>query len=149
MRSSSKKSIPVLAYVRSRLNTEHAKRARAAEKDLDASKHIPTSNPEPTNIPDRQTIADESKVTRAEGYSIVLMKKKLKRGKKNVRAVFKHLINILSRNNKKRLKNILKNLSKKLSRATVLLSLLRMAPNISDCPFILYIFDRASCNTVN
>ena len=37
------------AYDRSRLVTEHATRAEAAEKVLDASNHIPTSNPEPTN----------------------------------------------------------------------------------------------------
>ena len=49
MSDSSKKSIPLSAYERSRLDTEHTTRARAAEKFLDASNHIPTSNPEPTN----------------------------------------------------------------------------------------------------
>ena len=69
MSASSKKSILLSAYDRSRLVTKHAMRAQAAEKVLDASNHIPTSNPEPTNISDRQTVSDDSKlIARAEGY---------------------------------------------------------------------------------
>ena len=69
MSASSKKFIPLSAYDRSRLDTKHTARARAAEKFLDASNHIPKSNPESTNIPDRQTMSDEDKVLgqRAEG----------------------------------------------------------------------------------
>ena len=52
MSASSKKSIPLSAYDRSRLVTEHATRAQAAKKVLDACNHIPTSNPQPTNISD-------------------------------------------------------------------------------------------------
>ena len=44
MSASSKKSIPLSAYDRSRLVTEYATRAQAAEKVVDASKHIITSN---------------------------------------------------------------------------------------------------------
>ena len=66
--ASSKKFILLSAYGRSRLDTEHTTRARAAEKVLDASNHIPTSNPKPTNIPDRQSVTNESKLARVEGY---------------------------------------------------------------------------------
>ena len=63
-------------YDRSRLLTEHATRAQAAKKVLDASNHIPTSNPEPTYIPDRQIMSDESKIAqRGEGYSYNLFEK--------------------------------------------------------------------------
>ena len=70
MSASSKNSIPLSASSRSRLVTEHATRAQAAEKVLNASNHIPTSKPELTNIPDRQIVSDEGKllVTRAKGY---------------------------------------------------------------------------------
>ena len=60
MSASSKKPIPLSAYDRSRLDTEHTTRAQDAEKVLHASNHTPTSNPEPTNKPDdkqRQTKA--------------------------------------------------------------------------------------------
>ena len=50
MSASSKKSIPLSAYDRSRLVTEHATRAQDAEKVLDARNHIPTINLQPTNI---------------------------------------------------------------------------------------------------
>ena len=49
-------------------------RAQAAEKVLDASKHILTSNPEPTNISDRHCmLSNEPKilVLRAEGYTLL------------------------------------------------------------------------------
>ena len=61
MSASSKKSILLSAYDRSRLDAEHTTRARAAEKVLDASNHIPTSKSEPTNKPDRQSLTNESK----------------------------------------------------------------------------------------
>ena len=67
MSASSKKSIPLSAYDRSRLVTEHATRAQDAEKVLDASNHIPTSNPEPTNISDKHK-PGKLLVSRAEGY---------------------------------------------------------------------------------
>ena len=76
MSASSKKSIFVSLFSesdRSRLVTEHATRALAAEKVFDASKHIITSNPEPTNISDRhKLLSDESKmkVIRAEGCNL-------------------------------------------------------------------------------
>ena len=68
MSASSKKPIPLSAYDRSTLDIEHKTRARAAEKVLDASNHIPTNNPVPTNIQKRQTMTDESKLARANGY---------------------------------------------------------------------------------
>ena len=46
-------SIPLSAYDRSRLVTEHATRAQAAEKVLHAG------NPEPTNISDQITVLDD------------------------------------------------------------------------------------------
>ena len=68
--ASSKKSIPLSAYDRSRLVTEHETRAQAAEKVLDASNQITTSNPEPTNISDRhKSLSDDTGkmlVSRAE-----------------------------------------------------------------------------------
>ena len=67
--ASSKKFIPLSAYDRSTLNTEHTTRDRAAEKVLDASNHIPTNNPEPNNVLEQQTISDESKLARVEGYT--------------------------------------------------------------------------------
>ena len=54
MSDSSKKSIPLSAYERSRLDTEHTTRAQDAEKVLDASNHRPLSNPELTNLPERK-----------------------------------------------------------------------------------------------
>ena len=67
MSASSKKSIPLSAYDRSRLVTEHARRASAAEKIFDAS------NPEPTNISDRQKLisedTDKMLVSRAKGHN--------------------------------------------------------------------------------
>ena len=73
MSASSKKSIPLSAYDRSRLVTEHAMRAQAVEMVLNASHHISTSNPELTNISDRQTVPDNKGkllVSRAEGFKI-------------------------------------------------------------------------------
>ena len=68
MSLSSKKFVPLSAYDRSRLISEHAMRSQSSKKVLDASNHIPSSNPEPTNILDRQTVPDESMlVTRNEG----------------------------------------------------------------------------------
>ena len=53
MRVSSKKSILLPAYDCSRLVTEHATRAQAAEKVLHAG------NLEPTNISDQITVLDD------------------------------------------------------------------------------------------
>ena len=78
MSASSKKSIHLSAYHRSRLVTKHVTRAQAAEKVLDASNHIPTINSQPTNIRDRQTVSDDTGkvlVSRAEGYSYNINKK--------------------------------------------------------------------------
>ena len=74
MNANSKKSIPLSAYDRSRLDTEHA--FWAAEKVLDASNHIPTSNPEPTYISDPQLVADDNKrlVARAVGNNSILQR---------------------------------------------------------------------------
>ena len=72
MSASSKKSIPLSAYDRSRLVTEHATRAQDAEKVLDASNRIPTIDPETTNRPDQhKVISNERKVlvSSAEDYS--------------------------------------------------------------------------------
>ena len=62
------------SYDRLRLDTEHTKRARPAEKVLDASNHLPTSNPEPTNIPDQQTKSDENKLARGEGNRVLKLR---------------------------------------------------------------------------
>ena len=59
MRASSKKSISLSAYDRSRIITEHLTRAQAVEKVLDASNYIPPRNLELTNISDRQTESDD------------------------------------------------------------------------------------------
>ena len=75
MNASSKKSIPVSAYDRSRLYTEHTTCAQAAENILDASSHIPLSNPVPTNKPERQTMKGKSKLAKAEGSSGILQRK--------------------------------------------------------------------------
>ena len=53
MSTSSKKSIPVSVYDRSRLVTD-------AEEGMDADYHIPTINPEPINL--------REDIVRGEGY---------------------------------------------------------------------------------
>ena len=74
MSASSKKSLPLAAYYRSRLVAEHATRARAAEKVMDASDNIPTSNPELTNISDRHKLLSGEpsvKLVESEGYIFI------------------------------------------------------------------------------
>ena len=69
--ASSKKSIPLSVSDRSRLDTKHATRARAAEKVLDASNPIPLSDLELNNIQDQQKMRDKSKLARVEkGYKV-------------------------------------------------------------------------------
>ena len=76
MSASSKKSILLSAYDRSRLITEHAMRAQAVEMVLNASQHISTSNPELTNISDQhRLISDDTGkmlLLTAEGNNIHL-----------------------------------------------------------------------------
>ena len=69
--TNSKKSINLSVYDGSRLVTEHATRARAAEKVLDASNPIPLSDLELNNIQDQQKMRDKSKLARVEkGYKV-------------------------------------------------------------------------------
>ena len=76
MSASSKKSLPLAAYYRSRLVAEHALRpySNTAEKVLDASKHKLPSDSKPNYISDRhKLLSDEPSVNLVEsgGYIFI------------------------------------------------------------------------------